>query len=298
MDALGFFAASRGVRGALVACPNLEEARNLAGMLTAAGYQGHACFNGKELLSEAARSPDYELALIDVTIDRPAAGTLLQQLRHDPRTASLRVGLIARAGYFERAEHLAQSDPLAKAFARPHDDQAFRWQLDQLAAIEPQESVGFEVRQRQAARALDLLAELSRSSGKLYDLRRVQDSVIAALGDPRIAAKAVGVLANLNSAEAQRALVDLASRATQPLALRQAAAAAFRQNVQAARRPLDRRGNPPTIRPLQPKRETGPRHATGVGSDPRLPRSLRAGEEIGVRTRAKPQAVIPLTSDP
>ncbi len=232
LDALGFFAASHGVRGALVACPNLEEARNLAGRLAAAGYQVRTCRSGKELLSQAARSPDYELALIDVTVDRPTAGTLLQQLRHDPRTASLRVGLIARAGYFELAGHLAQSDPLARAFARPQDDQAFRWQLDQLASIDPQEFVGFELRQRQAARALDLLAELSRSSDKLYDLRRVQDSVIAALGDPRIAAKAVGVLANLNSAEAQRALADLAGRLTQPLALRQAAAAAFRQNVQ------------------------------------------------------------------
>ncbi len=201
-------------------------------MLAAAGYQAQDCFNGKELLARAARSPDAELALVDVTIDRPTAGLVLQQLRHDPRTASLRVGLIARAGYFELAEHLAHSDSLARAFARPHDDQAIRWQLDQLAALHPEESVGFEARQRQAARALDLLAELGRSSSKLYDLRRVQDSVVTALGNPKTAAKAVAVLAGINSAEAQRALVDTASRLVRPLALRQAAAAAFRQNVQ------------------------------------------------------------------
>ena len=181
---------------------------------------------------QAARSPDYELALIDVSIDHPEIGMLLQQLRHDPRTASLRVGLIARAGHFEQAERLAGLDPLAKAFARPHDDQAFRWQLEQLATLAPQEFVGFEARQRQAAEALDLLAELSRSSGKLYDLRSVQDSVLAALYNPKLAAKAVAVLANLNSAESQRALVEVASRFTLPLALRQAAAKAFRQNTQ------------------------------------------------------------------
>ena len=67
---------------------------------------------------------------------------------------------------------------------------------------------------------------------KLYDLRRVQDAVLAALYNPKLAAKAVAVLANLNSAESQRALVEVASRFTLPLELRQAAATAFRQNTQ------------------------------------------------------------------
>ena len=121
---------------------------------------------------------------------------------------------------------------MAKAFARPHDEQACRWQLEQLATLGPQEFVAFDVRQRQAAEALDLLAELSRSSRKLYDLRRVQDSVLVALHNPKLAAKAVAVLANLNSAESQRALVDVASRFTLPLELRQAAAKAFGENIQ------------------------------------------------------------------
>jgi hypothetical protein len=231
-QALGFFAASSGFRQALVAAPNLAEARELAGMLSAAGFQADTFTNGKELLLRAARSPDCELALIDVTIDHPVIGMLVQQLRHDPRTASLRVGLVARQGYFDQAERLARLDSLAKAFARPHDDKVFRWQLDQLAALAPDEFVGFEARQRQAALALDLLAKLSQTSGKLYDLRGVQDYIIAAVYNPKLAAKAVGVLAVINSAESQRTLVEVASRFTLPLAVRQAAAKAFRQNTQ------------------------------------------------------------------
>ena len=231
-QALGFLAASGGFRHALVAAPSLGEARDLAGMLVAAGIDANTFTNGHELLLEASRSPDYELALIDVTIDRPVIGILLQQLRHDPRTASIRVGLIARQGYFDRAERIAQSDPLAKAFVRPHNDKTFRWQLDQLAAIRPEEFVGFEARQQEAAEALDLLGEIGRSSNKLYNLRSVQESVIAALYNPKLAVKAVDVLANIHSAESQRALVDVASRFTLPLALRQAAAKAFRQNTQ------------------------------------------------------------------
>jgi len=208
------------------------DARELAGLFVAAGFETDTFTNGKELVLAAAQSPDYELAMIDVTIDRPVIGILLQQLRHDPRTASLPVGLIARSGHFDQAERLAGLDPLAKAFARPHDNKAFRWQLDQLAALAPQEFVGFEARQRQGAEALDLLAELGRLSSKLYDLRSVQKYVIAAVYDTKLAVKAVGVLADINSAESQQALVEVASRFTLPLALRQAAAKSFRQNTQ------------------------------------------------------------------
>jgi hypothetical protein len=230
--ALGFFAASSGHRHALVAAPSLAEARDLAGMLSMAGFETDAFTAGSELLFQAAKSPDYELALIDVTIDHPVVGILLQQLRHDPRTAWLRVGLIARSGYSEKAERLAATDRLSKAFARPHDDKAFRWQLDQLGMLAPEEFVGFEERQRQAAKALDLLTELSQSSSKLYDLRSVQDSIVAAVYNPKLAVKAVGVLANINSAESQRTLVEVASRFTLPLTLRQAAGKAFRLNTQ------------------------------------------------------------------
>ncbi len=174
--ALQFFAASRGTRHALVATPNADETRELAGMLAAAGYQCGTALNGRDLLRLAAQSPDYELALIDVSIDRPEIAMLLQQLRHDERSASLRVGLIARSGYLERAERLARQDPLALAFSRPHDDASLRWQLAQLATLAPREFVGFETRQRQAAQALDLWAEANRSSSQLYDLRRVQDA--------------------------------------------------------------------------------------------------------------------------
>ena len=64
----------------------------------------------------AVSSPDYELALIDVGIDQPPINLLLQQLRHDDRSADLRMGLIAREGFTERAEHAAGHDPLTMAF--------------------------------------------------------------------------------------------------------------------------------------------------------------------------------------
>ncbi len=230
--ALQFFAASSGRPHALAAGANAGETHDLAGMLSAAGYETDSAATGKELLSLAARSPDYELAMIDTAITRPEINMLLQQLRHDERTASLRVGLLARDGHLEEAERLARQDPLAMAFSRPHDDQSLRWQISQLATLAPREFVSFETRQQQAAEALGLWAELGKSPGGLYDLRRVQDAALAALYNAKLAAKAVAVLANTNSAESQRALVEVASRFTQPLELRNAAARAFCQNVE------------------------------------------------------------------
>lgn len=230
--ALGFLAGSSGSRHAVVGCPNAAEGAELAGMLSAAGFVADTFTNGRELISQAARSPDCELALIDVTIDRPTIDILLQQLRHDPRTASIRVGLIARDGYLGRAERLAGLDPLSKAFSRPRDDKAFQWQLQQLTAIAPKEFVDFKTRQQQAARALELLAELSESPDKLYDLRGVQDYLFVALYNPKLTAKTAAVLANINTAESQRALVELASRMGQPIFERQAATKAFRKSTQ------------------------------------------------------------------
>ncbi len=229
---LGFLAGSSGSRHAVVGCPNAAEGAELAGMLSAAGFVADTFTNGRELVSHAARSPDCELALIDMTIDRPTIDILLQQLRHDPRTASIRVGLIARDGYLGRAERLAGLDPLSKAFSRPHDDKAFQWQLQQLAAIRPKEYIDFKTRQQQAARALELLAELSESPDKLYDLRGAQDYLLVALYNPKLTAKAAAVLANINTAESQRALVELASRMGQPMFERQAATKAFRKSTQ------------------------------------------------------------------
>ena len=236
---------------------------------------------GRKCCFRPRDAPDYELALIDVAIDRPVIGILLQQLRHDPRTASLRVGLVARSGYFDRAERLARLYPPAKAFARPQDDKAFRWQLDQLNDLAPREFVDFPTRQRQAAEALDLLAELYRSSAGVYDLRGVQQSVIAALYNPKLAVKAAAVLAQVNSAESQRALVNAASRLTLPLGLRQAAVKAFRQNTEKHGILLTTDEISRQYRRYNREQESGRRHAARLGPDPRLPGSLRSSQETG-----------------
>ncbi len=233
LQTLGYFAASSDMRRALLAGANVEDLRRMVPALNAAGYQTDTATNGRDAMRMAVSSPDYELALIDAGIDQPPLNLLLQQLRHDDRSADLRIGVIARDGFSERARHAAEHDPLTKAFARPHDDASVAWQLQQLATPRPEEFITYEERQRQAAEALDLLGELARTSGKLFDIYQAEKAVLTALNTPSLCKKAIEILISINSPEAQRALVETAGRVTQPLEVRQAAVSAFRQNLQA-----------------------------------------------------------------
>jgi CheY-like chemotaxis protein len=227
-EVLGFFAATTGQRRVLVAGPNVEVSREQVGMLSMMRYHVDTATTGREALRLATASPDYELVLIDPGIADPLVGPLVEQLRRDYRTASQRIGLLARAGYFDAADRLAQNDPMMLSFPRPHNQDAFQWQLNHFLGLGSREFVGFEERQQQAAAALGCLAVLAQSSKKIYDIRRTQDEVFAAMYAPGLTSRVVAVLANLGTPESQQALVDLACRMTQPIEVRKAAAKAFR----------------------------------------------------------------------
>jgi CheY-like chemotaxis protein len=232
LQALAYFATGSGTPRALVAGPNLNNIPRLVPALSAAGFRIDTAQTGKQVLEKLLASPDYEIAMIDAGISQPSVDLLLQQIRRDNRSADVRIGIIARAGFFDKAEHVTGSDPLTLDFPRPNDDDAASSEVAHLAALKPRDLVRPEERLRQAGEALDLLAELSRTS-KLYDIRRMQDSVLTALKTPALAAKAVAVLANINSLEAQQALVATASSDSSPMELRQATVEAFRANVHA-----------------------------------------------------------------
>ncbi len=231
-QSLGFFAASGGTRKALVAGPITKVSHKLAGMLAGMGYAVDTATTGRTVLRLATSSADYELALIDVAIDRSPASLLLQQLHHDYRSADLRVGLIARSGYLDRAQRIADGDPLTMAFSRPYDTESAAWQLERLATLAPDQFVDHAERQRQAGEALGHLANLSESSGEVYDVFRLQEPILTALYAPKLSTKATAVVGNIATPESQRALVELSSRFTQPLEARTAAVEALRRNIE------------------------------------------------------------------
>ena len=170
LESLCFLAAGSGVRRALVAGPNAAALQDLSETLSGLGYQTDTATNGRQALSLALASPDYEVAFLDTTIDDPPAGLLVQQFRHDCRTAGLRMGILARWGRLQQAQRIAREDPLSMAFSRPQDPQAVRWQLAQLATLEPRQFVDARQRQAEALRAMRCLAVLAATSTALYDM--------------------------------------------------------------------------------------------------------------------------------
>jgi len=232
MQALAFFAASGGAPRVMVAGPNTAETQRVGGYLVALSCKLDTAVTGREAIGKLLTSPDYELALVDAALERPTVDFLLQELRHDSRTANLPVGVIARSGQLKRADEIARRDPLAEAFSRPHTAEAVHWQVERLLGLAGRERVLPAEREKQAAQAVKWLAQLSGTRPEFFDFSRAEESALSALSVPQWAPDAVVVLGNLGTPQCQRALVDLASRWTQPFELRVAAVKAFRESIQ------------------------------------------------------------------
>jgi hypothetical protein len=106
-----------------------------------------------------------------------------------------------------------------------------RFQVDLLLEKLGRSAVSIDERRGQAARAVAWLTQMSAAPRGLYNLRRIETSLANAAWDPELGPQAAEILATLGTPGSQRTLVDLASFASQPLELRQAAATAFAASV-------------------------------------------------------------------
>ncbi|MHB8901437.1 MAG: hypothetical protein ACYC6Y_22025, partial [Thermoguttaceae bacterium] len=231
VDAVCHFATSQGQRRVLIGGPSTSESQRIAGLLVPLGFVSDTARSGRELVTLALRSADYEFVLIDEGIQQPAIEFLLQQLRHDNRTALLPVGIWARDGRLPRAEHAARLDPLVTAFPRPHSEDVVKSQVEQVLALGSQPPLTAAQRFEQAGQAMQWLADWS-AGHPVFRLPRKIDAVYDALFVPELAPQATTILANTGTPEAQKSLIELASRWTQPLTRRKAAVDALWNNAE------------------------------------------------------------------
>ena len=236
-EALGYLAGTRSWQRVLVAYPRPEHAQTLAGLLTQIGYEPETVTTGKDAVRRAVAGPDFQFVLVSDAIDYPRVNEVVQQLRRDPRTAGLPVGVLSREGNLDRAKMRADLDPLTLAFPRPHDAKSVAQDAVRLTALAARHAVSPAERRRQAATALEWLAQLAEDPAAygFYDVRRQQTAAETALFDRALSASAARVLGAVGSPEAQTALVDFASLPTTPLAARQAAVKAFGAAVERRR---------------------------------------------------------------
>ena len=193
-ESLAFFAATTGTRRAIVAGPINAESMRVAGYLEALGYQVDTAYTGRDLIRLAMACPDYELALVDAGLQEPVVGKLLQQLRFDSRTADLPVGILAREDYLDLAKHMAESDRLAAAFPRPHNQETAAWQVARVAELAAPNAVAAAERQRQAGEAMEWLVELTAGDRRVFQTPPLEEVVRSAVLTPDISPAAVAVL--------------------------------------------------------------------------------------------------------
>ena len=233
-EALGYFAGSAGQRRVLVAHRSIERARTLAGEFAAIGFDADVVTSGRDLMRKAVTSPDYEMLLISMTIDRTTIGYLLQDIRRDPRTAQVAVGLLATEAHYDRAERIARGDSLSITLPWPPTPGSGDYYAKRMGRLLQRNQIAPDVRIQRARRALELLAELADGAeerAKIYDLTRQQPAVLRAVFVPQLSEPASATLGKLGTPAAQRKLVDVASQTLFPLAARRHAARAFGQSI-------------------------------------------------------------------
>jgi hypothetical protein len=230
-SALVYFATSAGTRKAIIGFPNIETARNLAGMVNSLGFDGETATNGRELLIKATKSGGYELVLISSRIDRAPLYLVLQDLRNHAHTGQTPIVLLAEDDELGDLRERIKTDFLTSAALRPRDLEGMKYAVEQATRRAGDRIIPPAVRDRQAQQALVAIAELSKTSPKIFDFRADEAQLAPLLLVPLLSREAADVLSQFGTHTSQRSLLDVVNRASQQSPSRQAAVLAFGESV-------------------------------------------------------------------
>ncbi len=233
-EVLGFLAATGGRRRVLVGHPRLDIARTVAGHIAQLGFEVDTVNTGRQAILQAVDSPDYAFAIFSDALDGPRFSDFVQQLRKDPRTAALPIGLAVREVNQQCADWLAAEDPLTLTFGLPLQMDEAAYEARRLLAAAGRAQMPQTERLQQAGFALEALAQYAERAEDypFYDVFRQQQQLHQALATPELSARAARVLGYLGTPDAQKRLVQFASEPSRPLPDRRAAVEAFKVAVQ------------------------------------------------------------------
>ncbi len=230
-DEAAFVASGRGRHRIVIGFPTNGVAGQLAGLANALGDESVIANLGQDVLLSAAASADTELVLISGRIGRPAIYALVQQLHLDPRTATIPVGVMAELCDRESLERLFEAMPGVFVTLRPETPEEMQAAITAGVKLAGDRLIPADLRLAQAVAGLGWLADLAAAPPEIFDVRRYAEVIEHGLSLPETAPAAAAALARLGTHASQVALIDAASRSTQPLEVRQAAAAAFAHSV-------------------------------------------------------------------
>ena len=228
-DALGYFAGSIGERKALVVDVSPARARDIGGVLGAAGYAVETAVTARDAARLAADDADYELVLMYRPFATAELGQLPARLRADPRTARLPLVVYCEPNDVVRMQTFLSDDRYAAAIHQPRTVELL---TTQLRSFDPASLVVPADERRAASQtALAAIARLTADDDRLWNFQAFDERIASEAWSSTVGRHAVAVLGNRGTARAQRTLVDVASTTLQPIEHRQAASAAFQRSV-------------------------------------------------------------------
>ena len=228
-EALIYLMNSQGQPRVLIGHPGQRMNRNLVGLLKEIGYEADTAQNGRDLFFQARENADYVAILISDAVDSPEILELVQQLRKDPRTSRIPIGLLPRQENLERARRIARDSEKVASFPWPYQGETAQFELNQLAELADDRWPNSQDRLGQALLSAELLKQVARQD-RIFgfeDLIQHQSDFIGAMYQPGLAKTAIEIVGELASPECQSALLDLAGLESLSIDLRTVAVDAF-----------------------------------------------------------------------
>lgn len=232
IQSLVYLGGTMGYSKAMIAHANATESQTFAAGIARVGLISQSVNTSRDCFRDATLDSDFEVIFITDTLDYPDYAELIQQLRHDPRTRQIPIGLLARPQNMRRAELIASRDSHTLAMAWTRNPPTIAKYVDRLRDIGPQ-LVDPQFRIGYGKMAMDALEKYSADPARypMYNLRSHQQEFASALLSPDFGEQACNVLGQLGSPFAQSQLVNLANQSDLPIEIREKAVSAFAEAV-------------------------------------------------------------------
>lgn len=190
-----------------------DRANALAAPLTAAGYEVAATSTASDAGNAARGMPAVDVVVFDGTLPEDQISGILQQLGSSPKlrgAARLAMVQTNQSAFEERK----QSDPLLSTTTASEPD-AVKAAIDQARTKAGALPIDADVASDYSLRAAEMLKNLGMSGAGVYDLSSAKPALLKALDDarPQVVTAAGQALAQLDDADAQKALLGKASAA-------------------------------------------------------------------------------------
>ena len=234
LETLAYFAGSRSEPRVLTGDGIASRSQSWGGMLADLGFASDRASSGKNLFQLAASNPDYEFILIGDTIYHPGVAETVSLLRKDPRTANIPIGIVTDVNERGVGARIVALDDRASLLVNPHSVESMTIQARTLLEMAGEQPVTTEDRLSLAQFALQTMAHFAANPEDYgyYDISRYEQTLIAALFQPRLGKHAAPVLGHIATPDSTQALVNFASLDTETLESRRAAVEALDQAIQ------------------------------------------------------------------